>query len=263
MTIYIATDLEGISGIYRWAQSREMTTAEYEQARRYLMEDIDAVIEGCRRGGARKILVRDSHDGAHNIIPELMNPHAEYICGAAAGQPVFPELEKCAAVILLGYHAMAGTADGLLAHTQSSASGRRYFYNNRETGEIGQHALMAGHHGIPVIMVSGDEATCREARDFLGRNLPTVAVKQGYATEYARLLPFATARKALSEQAALALRNLAGCTPYVIDRPFTGRLVFPNKELAEAHKPRSAATKRTDETSYERVFTDASDVLAF
>lgn len=73
--IYIATDLEGVAGVYSWQQTRETQAAnpEYREARELLMAEIRAVIEGCLAAGAGEIVVRDAHHGARNAIPSLMH----------------------------------------------------------------------------------------------------------------------------------------------------------------------------------------------
>ena len=46
---------------------------------------------------------------------------------------------------------------------------------------------MAACYGVPPILVTGDEATCREARQFFGTNCVTVAVKKGIGRELIRV----------------------------------------------------------------------------
>ena len=79
---------------------------------------------------------------------------------------------------------------------------------------MAQCAAVAGHFGVPPILVTGDEATCREARKFFGGNCVTVAVKQGIAREAAVLYPFAETRKALYEGAKRAVAAIPNCKPY-------------------------------------------------
>ena len=106
---------------------------------------------------------------------------------------------------------MAGTPDGILAHTQSSRGGNRYWYNGRECGEIAQSALTYGSVGIPVVMVSGDAATCREAREFLGDAVVTVSVKEGYGEQFGALVPPLAAHTLLREGACEAMARVAQC----------------------------------------------------
>ncbi len=101
------------------------------------------------------------------------------------------------------------TPDGVLNHTQSSKTENRYWYNGVESGEIAQLAIIAGCYDVPVIMVTGDEAVCREARKLFGDSIVTVPVKKGINREAAVLYPFAETRKALYEgaRAAVAARR--------------------------------------------------------
>jgi D-amino peptidase len=264
--IYIATDLEGVGGIYTWRQTREIeaTNPEYQEARRLLMAEIDAVIRGCLLGGAGEIIVREAHHGARNAIPELMNEAATYICGVAPGQPALVGLDDSVdAVILLGYHAMAGTADGVLSHTKSSATGRRYFFDGREVGEIAMDALAAGHYGAPVILVTGDAAVCRETREFLGSSVGTVCTKTGFSTECAQLIPPVAVRRSLIAAADKAVRNIRLLRPYTMKTPVTGRLAFPSKQLADGYKAKPPLTRRIDDLTFERVFENLRDVAEF
>ncbi|HOA52840.1 MAG TPA: M55 family metallopeptidase, partial [Thermogutta sp.] len=149
--IYILTDLEGASGVYKFAQTRESGPLN-DQAKEYLMGDIAAVVRGLREGGATEIIVLDGH-GSQAFVPHLMVPGAKYITGIPRPS-VMPYLdESFAGIVQLGAHAMMGTQDGVLCHTQSSRNENRYWYNGVESGEIAQVALYAGAFGVPTIMV--------------------------------------------------------------------------------------------------------------
>ena len=227
LKIYIVTDLEGASGVYKFAQTRE-TGPLNEQAKEYLMGDIAAVVRGLREAGATEIVILDGH-GSQAFVPHLMVPGARYITGLPRPS-VMPELDETfAGVVQLGAHAMMGTPDGVLCHTQSSRSENRYWYNGVESGELAQVALYAGAFGVPTIMVTGDEATCREARTFFGPEVVTVAVKKGLARESAVLYPFEETRRALYEGAKKAIEAIPRCKPYRIEMPIKAKkqwLVF-------------------------------------
>ena len=68
-------------------------------------------------------------------------------------------------------------------------------------------------------MVTGDEATCREANRFLGDKIVTVSVKKGLGREAAILYPFEETRKVLYEGAKRAVISLASCKPYKLKTP--------------------------------------------
>ncbi len=216
--IYIITDLEGISGVYKFDQAWVKDTPLNLQACEYFMGDVAAVVRGLRDGGATEVVVCDGH-GDQAVIPHLMEPGATYITGKPKPAPgALWGLDKSfSGVVLLGFHAMRGTPDGVLNHTQSVEN--RYWYNGVESGELAQNAAIAGYFGVPPIMATGDEATCREARNFFGNNCVTVAVKRGVSREAAVLYPFAETRKALYEGAKRAMTVIKSCKPYTLEIP--------------------------------------------
>ena len=186
------------------------------------MADVAAVVRGLREMGATEILVNDGH-GSQALIPHLMEPGAKYITGKPRPRGLWGLDGTYAGIVMLGYHAMMGTPDGVLNHTQSSKTENRYWYNGVESGEMAQTAAIAGHFGVPPILVTGDEATCREARKFLGEGCVTVAVKKGLAREAAVLYPFEETRKALYEGAKLAVLAIPKCKPYRLELPIKAK----------------------------------------
>ena len=223
--IYVNTDLEGISGVFKFDQTREKDSPLNIQACEYFMGDLAAVIRGLRDGGATEILVLDGH-GSQAVIPHLMVPGATYLTGLPR-EGILPGLDSSfAGMVMLGFHAMKGTPDGVLNHTQSSQSENRYWYNGVESGELAQSAAIAGYFGVPAIMVTGDEATAREAKQFFGSNCVTIAVKKGIGREVAILYPFEETRKALYEGAKRAMAAIPKCKPYVLDLPIKVKVQY-------------------------------------
>jgi D-amino peptidase len=220
--IYVNTDLEGISGVFKFAQTREKDTPLNIQACEYFMGDLAAVIHGLRDGGATEIVVLDGH-GSQAVIPHLMDPGATYITGTPRQVPLTDLDSTYAGMLMIGFHAMNGTPDGVLHHTQSSKIEAKYWYNGVEWGEMAQNASIAGYYDVPAIMVSGDEATCREARKFFGDKIVTVATKKGIARESAQLYPFSQTRKALYEGAKRAMSASPYCKPYKPQYPLNAK----------------------------------------
>ncbi len=220
--IYVVTDLEGASGVYKFSQTREKDTPLNIQACEYLMGDINAVVRGLRDGGATEIIVLDGH-GSQTVIPHLLEPGAKHVTGSGKprtnGCPLWGLDKTFVGFVQIAAHAMMGTPDGVLCHTQSSKTENRYWYNGVESGEMAQAAAIAGYFRIPMIMATGDEATCREAKKFFGENCVTVAVKQGIAREAAVLYPFEETRKALYEGARKAMAAIPECKPYILQTP--------------------------------------------
>ena len=251
--IYIFTDLEGVSGVYKFEQTREKGTALNIQACEYFMGDLSAVIRGLQDGGATEILVIDGH-GNQCIIPHMMVPGAKYVTGRPRPGNLFDLDGSFAGMVQFGAHAMMGTPDGVLSHTQSSKSERRYWYNGVECGELVQCALISGSYGVPTILVTGDEATCREAENFFGAGCVTVAVKEGIAREAAVLYPFEQTRKALYDGARKSMEVISHCKPYKMDLPINGKLQYLDLD-SDSPEP--------DVITKEAVFHDARDILNF
>ncbi|MFW6257522.1 MAG: M55 family metallopeptidase [Prolixibacteraceae bacterium] len=231
LKIYVNTDLEGISGVFNFKQTREKGSPENLKACEYFMDDLAAVIKGLRDGGATEIVVLDGH-GNQAVVPHLMAPGATYITGRPRpGAGALTLLDSTFdAMIMIGFHAMNGTPDGVLHHTQSSRTEHKYWYDGVECGELVQNAVIAGYYDVPLVMVTGDDATCREAKHFFGEECVTVSTKKGLARESAQLHPFEETRKALYEGAKQALKAIPKCKPYKLEFPVQGKMQYQVKE---------------------------------
>jgi len=225
LKVYVNTDLEGASGVYKFAQTREPGTPLYREACEYFMGDVAAVVQGLRVAGVEEIVVLDGH-GAQAVLPNRMISPAKYITGKPRPGVLTGLDRSYSGMVMLGFHAMMGTPDGVLCHTQSSKTENRYWYNGVESGELAQSAAIAGYFGVPAIMVTGDEATCREARKFFGPECVTVAVKKGLAREAAELYPFDETRKALYEGAKRAVAAIPRSKPYTLALPIKAKKQF-------------------------------------
>lgn len=261
MKIYIVTDLEGISGVCLFEQTRDRDPALYEEARRLLMGEVNAAVQGCIDGGANEVVVLDGHGGGFNFIPEEMHPRADFITGPQRPQPLVGLDETFDAVLCVGFHAKMGTENGILHHTQSSRRESRYWYNGIEMGEIGQVAIIAGHYNVPVVMVTGDRAACDEARELLGESIITVAVKEGYSRHCARMIPPKRARELIRRGAAEAVNRVQECEPFKLSLPIEGKLQVGSKEIADQIEVQRA--QRIDDRTFVATFESALDILDF
>jgi len=235
LKIYVNTDLEGISGVFNFTQTREKGSPENLLACEYFMDDLTAVIQGLRDGGATEVVVLDGH-GNQAVLPHLMASGAAYITGRprpGAGNLSLLD-SSYSAMVMVGFHAMMGTPDGVLNHTQSSKTENRYWYNGVESGELVQNAVIAGYYNVPVIMVTGDVATCREANRFFGENCVTVATKRGLAREAAVLYPFEETHQALYEGAKKAMLVISKNKPYKLEFPVKAKKQYLDKENESA-----------------------------
>ncbi len=165
MRVYVSADLEGVWGVVHGEHTlRE--GREHERARRWMTEEVNAAVEGAVRAGTEEVVVNDSHGTMRNLIPEELHPRATLITGSPKPMGMLEGLTSefdCA--FFLGYHAMSG-GRGVLSHTYSGRTLRGVKVGGREVGELGLNALVAHHMGVPVVLVSGDDALAAEARDF-------------------------------------------------------------------------------------------------
>jgi len=231
MRIYISVDMEGIAGVVL-PEQLQRGAVEYAEARRLLVAEANAAVEGARAGGADEVIVADMHGSGFNFPPEELHPDALWLHGGPHW-PRFPFLEGAAGMILLGYHAMAGTAQAVRDHTMSSAAWQELRINGAPAGEIAIDAALAGALGVPVILVTGDDKACAEARALLPGVL-TAEVKRGVARHRALTLAPVAARALIRTQVAEAVRQAANRRPYRIEGPVTLRLTYTGADLADA-----------------------------
>lgn len=173
MNIYIETDLEGTSGIDNIWQVSDTDSDMYHFSLERLMLDINAAIAGAFDGGADMVYVSDGHGTGKNFIDDMLDTRAIKVTHPHGGVLDFNTID---AIMQVGVHAMAGTLNAFLDHTQSSLAWHDYIVNGRKCGEIAQSAIHAGAYNAPCVMVSGDEAACVEAKQFFG-NIECAVVK--------------------------------------------------------------------------------------
>lgn len=260
MKIYIMTDMEGVSGIYNEEQTQPGASA-YEAARHLLCEDVNAAIAGAFEGGAQEVLVCDGHNAGTNIIMEDMDSRAELRRPGENADLMTGLDESFAGVFCVGYHAMAGTLNGFLDHTQSSKSWFNYYLNDRRCGELAQVGAWAGSYGVPILLVTGDQAACDEAGDFFGP-IETVSVKQGAGRQFAHCLPPEKATLHIREGARRAISLVNEAKPFRVEIPLTIRLELYRSDMADAISLRPG-TRRTDARTLERTVEDVRELLSF
>ena len=225
MKIFIFCDMEGVSGIC----GGEFIHGKFtELGGRLMAEEINACVAGCFDAGALRVIVRDGHGSGVNFDPTLVDPRAELIQGRTPGVR-FPEIDGAAGLILLGYHAMAGTIAAVLEHTYNSKSIQNRWLNGRKAGEIGIDAAIAAEHGVSVILVTGDDKACREAEEWIP-GVSTCVVKHGYDTQGARLIAPSAARAAVRQSAAGAIKNRDRVKPVSVDYPAVLRIEYIERQ---------------------------------
>ncbi|MBQ6697677.1 MAG: M55 family metallopeptidase [Oscillospiraceae bacterium] len=258
MNLYIMVDLEGISGIFSRDQITE-NPVKIQEGRVMMTEEINACVDAAKEAGVDKIYVRDCHGTSRTVIYERLSENADYyICGYM-GEERFIGIEDCDAVILLGYHAMAGTLGATLEHTFNSRTVQNYWLNGEKAGEAKFDVLAVGDMGKPVIMVSGDDKLCEEVKSFLPETV-TCEVKRGMTWNGAMLLPKKKAHAKIAECTKTAIRRFKEIPPYTMQKPYTLRVELVERGILPfvSGDPR---VKIIDGRTYEVTADNVTDIL--
>ncbi|HJN13853.1 MAG TPA: M55 family metallopeptidase [Armatimonadota bacterium] len=257
MRIYIHTDLEGISGI-DCVEMMARNNERYLESRQNLMGDLNAAVEGAFAGGADHVTVLDSHGGGGNFVLEMLDPRAENDTKPTGKWWGIMD-ESYDGSFFIGAHAMAGTMNGFLDHTQCSRSCYSYAVNGRQMGELGQWAMVAGHFGIPMLMVAGDERACVEAHEFF-QPVETASVKRGVGRNHADLVELSEARDRIRDAAQRAISLVGEARPFVPVKPMEMILEVTRADYADG-ADRQADVERIGARTTRRVTSCALDLF--
>ncbi len=242
MKVHIISDMEGVAGIVRGQQTNAGEDL-YEEGRKLYTEEINAAVRGAKKAGAEQIVVMDHHGAGkaysfNSLIPDLLEADCEYVVQSSWTEYSGFLEEGCDACLLVGMHAMAGTVDGVLAHTVSGREWRSLRFNGVLVGETGINAAFCGTWDCPVLLVTGDSASCSEATALLGDGLTTVAVKQGIGVQGARNIAPLRARELIEEAARSALKDLSAVEPFDPGRPSEIEVEFHHPDEVDKYRGR-------------------------
>jgi D-amino peptidase len=255
MRIAISVDMEGISGTVSFKQLVG-GNPEFQRAQRLATGDVNSAIAGAREAGATRFFIHDTHWlDQINVIIEELDESAEYV----GGQPLLlweglgAEYD---AVFLIGYHARAGQA-GIMSHVYSDVI-RDVRLNGKLAGEGAFAAALAGHYGIPTVLVTGDDQVCAEMRSWC----PAIerAVTKVSITRYAvRCLPVRESQTNIREAARQAVAGLANHAPLKIPSPVTLEVDWRNNQTARS-VALIPAIEQTDSETTRFIHSDFAEV---
>ena len=235
MKILIAVDMEGITGVTTWDQVTP-GHAEYSRFRKLMTQDVNATIRGATEAGADDIIVADGHWNGSNILVEELDSRARLNTGSPSPFSMMQGIDESVdGVIFVGYHARNGTPNAILDHTWSSKTVANIWLNDILTGEYGLNASLAGHFGVPVIMVSGDQTACAQVSELLG-DLEMAIVKQATGRFAAECLTPEVSQELIYMTAARAVGRLAEgelSDPFVLDTPVRVAIEFFTSDMAD------------------------------
>ncbi len=221
--------MEGVAGVVTGDQLGP-TGFEYGRFREFMTREAMAAVSAAREAGATEILVADSHGNGENLLIEMFPNDVRIIrswprrLGMMAGIDASFD-----AALFIGYHSSTNNSRGVRAHTISSARLTRIAIHGAAVSEGAINAAIAGHFGVPVVMMSGDDAAIEEVRSLAG-NLEAAETKRSLGFHSAMTLTPAASCERIGEtvRAALARRNdfkpYKVRTPVVLDVSFKSYL---------------------------------------
>jgi D-amino peptidase len=254
--VHIISDIEGVAGIVKWAQTGGDQTL-YHEGRRLYTEEINAAVRGAKQAGAKEIVVMDCHGAGgdytfNSLLPDRLEDGCEFVIQNEWTEYTAFLEEGCDAALFVGMHAKAGTPDGVLSHTVSAQGWRDLRFNGVSVGETGINAALCGQWHCPVVLVTGDRATCSEAQTLLGDGLTTVEVKVGLGRFSARSKTPKDACALIEAGAKRALKNPTAVKPYDPGRPCAIEIEFTFADRLVEYRNRRGVEQLDDLTLVSR-----------
>jgi D-amino peptidase len=248
--VFIVSDLEGVSGVTNPGQIVGGSPM-YDESRRLYTEEMNAAVRGAKAAGATEIVVMDCHGAGgewdfNSLIPELLDEACDFVVQDSWTEYTAFLESGVDAALFVGMHARAGTRLGVMNHTVSGQVWQNLWFNGVLVGETGINAALCGNWGCPVLMVTGDDAACDEARDLLGPSLTTVPVKQGLGARSARNIAPLRARALIEEGASAALADLTAVEPYLPGHPCEIQVEYKNTRAPDALRHRQGVERVSD-----------------
>lgn len=261
LKVYISADMEGVVGTVTSDQLGP-SGFEYQRFREILTAEVNAAIAAAREAGATEILVSDSHGNGENLLLEKLPPDIQLVRSWPRPLGMMEGIDETFdAVLFIGYHASTDNPRGVRAHTLSSANLTGIRLNGRPVPEAGISAAVAGDFGVPVVMLSGDDAIAEEARALLG-DVETAVTKWSLGFHSARTLMPEASYALIAEKVKAALGRLDDFRPFRMEGPVRLEISFKNYLPAEvmAYLPN---VERVDSHTVRFVGRDMTEVSRF
>ncbi|HEY7414934.1 MAG TPA: M55 family metallopeptidase [Ktedonobacteraceae bacterium] len=232
LKLFLSTDFEGTSGIVAWEQIIE-GNSEYEQGRRLLTDEVNAVIQGALNGGASELVVNDAHHAMRNLHPQDLLGRATLITGKHKPLYMMQGLDSSFdGICFVSYHGSIGAEYAVLSHTYNPGAIWEVRINGEVVGESGINALVAAHYQVPIILVSGDETTALEA-EMIAPQAEKVVVKQSLGRFAATHIHPEIACAMLQAGAEKAVRNIQSMQTPQFKLPVRMEVTFMVADMAD------------------------------
>ncbi len=227
LKIYISADMEGVAGVVT-SEQLGPSGFEYSRFREFMTGEVLAAVNAAFEAGATEVLVSDSHGNGQNLLLEKFPENVRIVRSWPRPLMMMEGIDASFdAAIFIGYHSSTTNPDGVRAHTMSSARLADIRLNGRSMPEAGINAAIAGHFGVPVIMISGDDAIVKEARELIGP-IEGAVVKWAVSFHSAKTLTPQAAQKRIAEKVKAAIGRLKEFKPFKLKTPVSLEVTFKN-----------------------------------
>jgi D-amino peptidase len=234
LKIYISADMEGITGVVS-ADQLGPASFEYQRAREWMTGDVLAAIQGARDAGATEFVVSDSHGNGESLLIDRFPNDVPVTIVRSFPRPLgmMEGLDSTfAAAMFVGYHASTSSTTGVRAHTISSALLTRIAINGTSMSEAGINAAIAAELGVPVVLITGDDAIVEESKERFGA-IEGVAVKHAIGFHSAATMTPEAGQAAIRQRAKIAVQRRGEMRPYTITAPLSLDVSFKNYRPVE------------------------------
>ncbi len=232
LKVYISADMEGVVGVVT-SDHLGPTGWEYQNARRWLTSEVNAAIRAAKAVGATEIVVSDSHGNGENILLDEIPRGVKLVRSWPRPLGMMQGIdESFDAAIYIGYHASTTNSEGVRAHTMSSGTLTAIRLNGVAVPEAVINAGIAGHFGVPVVMISGDDAIIAEAQAHLG-DIEGAIIKWNYGFHSALTVTPEESQEIIAEKVSAALARIGDFQPYRLEGPIEVEVSFKNYLAAE------------------------------
>jgi D-amino peptidase len=217
MKVYISVDIEGCIGVINSFHTAR-TGDDFTIARRQMTREANAAVEGCLEAGATEVLLNDSHGGMVNLLLDELHPAAEVIQGNTKQLCMMEGIStEHDAAMYIGYHTAAGIA-GTLSHTMASGLIYSVRLNGEVCSEFDINASVAGDHGVPSVLISGDDRLAASVSERYPQ-VHTATVKE-YRSRMSNRSPHpSVGQQRIKTAAAKALADAKNIKPIVYENP--------------------------------------------
>ena len=218
LKVFISADMEGVAGVATGDQLSP-TGFEYERFRGFMIAEVLAAIQGARDAGATTVVVADAHGNGENLLIELLPDDVTIVRSWPRPHGMMEGIDSTFdAAVLIGYHAATTSTAGVRAHTLSSATLTFVALNDIAMPEAGISAAIAGHFGVPVVAISGDDVAVAEVEALLGK-IEGAVVKTAIGFHAAVTMTPAAAQSLIRARVKTGVERRRELRPDVLQEP--------------------------------------------